>query len=72
MITLNKLSDSQWTVDHIDCAIVSYIRFINSKGILGMRGKKKEETIFGSILGWKESIFFNPSFHIVNSTIFPI
>ena len=49
--------------------IVSYIGFIKYDGVLGGR-KKRKETIFDSILGWrikKRSLFSNPSFHVTHS-----
>lgn len=51
---------------------VSYIGFINSKSILGRRGKNAKETIFDSTSGHNGSIFFNPYFQIIAGTIFPI
>ena len=43
----------------MDHTIISYIGFINSKGILERKEKKWKETIFDSILEQKGSIFFN-------------
>jgi len=34
--------------------------------------KKRKKTMFDSILEWKGSVFFNPSFHIIGVTIFLI
>ena len=62
MIALNKRLDI--TMDH---SIVSYIGSINSEGILGRKGEKKEEEnniweifsliLFSILLAWQHHIF---------------
>lgn len=49
------------------------IEFINSEGILEMIGEKKgREHYLIVLIDQKRNMFFNPSFHIIDSTIFPI